>query len=72
MTAPDQRIGYLEGTFTPSAFYPRNGCDPPPDGFSVLSAGGFSAADAFALVLQGMLPSEDPATCAISSKPPDQ
>ncbi len=72
MTAPDQRIGYLEGTFTPSAFYPRNGCDPPPDGFSVLSAGGFSVADGFKSVLTGALPPEDPASCAISSKPPDQ
>jgi hypothetical protein len=72
MTAPDQRIGYLEGFYTASAFYPRNGCDPPPSGFSVLSAGGFSAADAFALVLQGMLPPEDSTTCHISSEPPDQ
>jgi hypothetical protein len=72
MTMPDQRIGYLEGTFTPSAFYPRNGCDAPPDGFSVLSAGGFSGPDPLGLVEQGMLPPEDPATCASSSKPPDQ
>jgi hypothetical protein len=74
MTAPDQRIGYLEGFYTPSAFYPRKGCDPsaPPAGFSVLSAGGFSAADAFTLFLQGMLPPEDPTTCGISTDPPDQ
>jgi hypothetical protein len=74
MTAPDQRIGYLEGFYTPSAFYPRNGCDPaaPPSGFSVLSAGGFSAIDAYALFQQGMLPPEDPTTCAVSTAPPDQ
>lgn len=72
MIEPDQRIGYLEGFFTPSGFYPRNGCDPPPDGFSVLSAGGFSAADALSSVISGTLPPEDPTTCASSSAPPDQ
>ena len=70
MVQPDQRIGYLEGTFTPSGFYPRNGCDPPPDGFSVLSAGGFSAADALTSVISGTLPPE--ATCGSSSHSPDQ
>lgn len=72
MTAPDQRIGYLEGFFTPSAFYPRSGCDHPPAGFSVLSAGGFSVADGLASVISGTLPPEDPATCATSSDPPAQ
>lgn len=70
MVQPDQRIGYLEGTFTPSAFYPRNGCDPPPDGFSVLSAGGFSVTDGLASVISGTLPPEDPASCGNHS--PDQ
>ncbi len=42
MTAADQRISYLEGTFTPSAFYPRSGCDDPSPGFNILSAGGFT------------------------------
>ncbi len=71
MTVPDQRIGYLEGTFTPSAFYPRNGCDVSPmgfpDGFSVLSAGGFSYDAGIASVLSGMLPLEDSASCASGS-----
>ncbi len=72
MTAPDQRIGYLEGFFTPSGFYPRSGCDHPPAGFSVLSAGGFSVADGLSSVISGTLPPEDPATCASSTAPPDQ
>src|SRR6185369_9462206 len=46
MTVPDQRVAYREGAFdAASAFYPRAGCElPPPPGFSVLAAGGFSAA----------------------------
>lgn len=72
MNSPDQRIGYLEGFFTPSGFYPRNGCDPPPDGFSVLSAGGFSVADGLSSVISGTLPPEDPTSCHSSSAPPDQ
>ena len=69
MTAPDQRVGYLEGSFTPSAFYPRSGCDVSPtpqgfpDGFSVLSTGGFSFAAGLASVATGGLPAEDPASC---------
>ena len=46
MTAPDQRVAYREGAFdAASAFYPRAVATPPPRGFSVLAAGGFSAAD---------------------------
>jgi hypothetical protein len=66
MTAPDERVVYLEGSFDPTAaFYPRSGCDPPSrDGFSVLTAGGFSAAAGLASALTGSLPAEDPASCA--------
>jgi hypothetical protein len=68
MTAPDQRVAYREGAFdTRSAFYPRAGCDPPPPGFSVLAAGGFTAEAALAALLGGGLPPEDPATCAVSA-----
>jgi hypothetical protein len=71
MTAPDQRVGYREGGWNPaSAFYPRAGCDPPPPGFSVLTAGGFSAATALASTLAGTLPPEDPSTC-LAVQPPD-
>jgi len=65
MTAPDQRIAYVEGiSFRPSAFYPRAGCQDPALGFSVLTAGGFSAAAALASAVTGILPPEDPASCA--------
>jgi hypothetical protein len=66
MTAPDQRIAYREGAFSAAAaFYPRQGCGDPPPGFSVLAASGFSAADALAAAIQGMLPDErDVSQCA--------
>jgi hypothetical protein len=68
MTAPDQRVAYREGAFdTLSAFYPRAGCEGPPPGFSVLSAGGFSAEAALAALLSGGLPPEDPSACAVSA-----
>ena len=65
MTAADQRVGYLEGSFSPvAAFYPRAGCGDPPPAFSVLGAGGFTAASAIAATLAGTLPLEtDPTTC---------
>ncbi len=64
MTRPDQRVAFREGGFNPrSAFYPRIGCPAPPQGFSVLEAGGFSRAAAIAAALQGTLPEQDPATC---------
>ncbi len=68
MTAPDQRIAYREGVFSPvAAFYPRAGCGDPPPAFSVLAAGGFTAQAAIDATLANMLPQEDPATCAQSA-----
>jgi hypothetical protein len=68
MTLPDQRVAYREGGFNANiAFYPRNGCDPPPVRFSILSAGGFSQSDALLAFLQGQLPAEDPATCGVAT-----
>jgi hypothetical protein len=65
MTAPDQRIAYREGAVSPiAAFYPRAGCGDPLPAFSVLAAGGFTAADAILATLAGRLPLEDPASCA--------
>ncbi len=65
MTAPDQRLAFREGGFdVNAAFYPRRGCGAPPRGFSVLGAGGFSAADVLAAALAGKLPEQDPATCS--------
>jgi hypothetical protein len=71
MTQPDQRLAYREGAFVQSAFYPRAGCGDPPPAFSVLAAGGFSASDAIAATLAGMLPQEDPATCSQTAPPED-
>lgn len=64
MTQPDQRLAYREGAFVELAFYPRSGCGAPPAGFSVLAAGGFTQQQAIDSTLAGMLPPEDPATCA--------
>jgi hypothetical protein len=63
MTAPDVRASFLEGTYTPSAFYPRKGCPDPGSAFQVLGAGGFSRADALAASAIGGIPSEDPNSC---------
>ena len=67
MTRPDRRVAFREGEFDErSAFYPRSGCEPPPRGFSVIDAGGFSQEAALAAILRGELPPEDPDTCAIT------
>ena len=64
MTEPDTRLAFREGGFDAgAAFYPRSGCGAPLPSFSLVSAGGFSAADAIAAQLRGELPPEDPASC---------
>jgi hypothetical protein len=63
MTEPDTRLAFREGSFIETAFYPRHGCGTPLPAFSLVSAGGFSVADAIAATVAGMLPSEDPASC---------
>ncbi|MBL9020070.1 MAG: hypothetical protein JNL83_38145 [Myxococcales bacterium] len=70
MTEPDTRLAFREGDYLESGFYPRRGCGVPLPAFSVLSAGGFSFAQAIAATAAGMLPSQDPATCA-EAKPED-
>jgi hypothetical protein len=68
MTLPDQRLAFREGAFNASvAFYPRAGCPDPPQLFSILSAGGFSLADAITAAATGQLPQEDPATCGTAT-----
>jgi hypothetical protein len=72
-TQPDQRIAYLEGTFDANnalyaLFYPRRGCPAgPTTGFSILSAGGFSALDGLkaAAGLGGDV--EDPSLCDVKT-----
>ncbi len=56
MTAPDQRVSFLDGTFNQmAAFYPRQGCADPPPQFGVLGASGFSAAAGVRLCRLGHL-----------------
>jgi hypothetical protein len=69
MTEPDQRVAYREGAPPTGAFYPRAGCDPPPTGFSVLAAGGFSYAAAIAAGTTLVLPPEDPQSCHVTVSP---
>jgi hypothetical protein len=64
MSEPDTRLSFREGAYAPSAYYPRKGCGDPLPGYSIVSAGGFSLADAIAATAAGTLPSEDPATCS--------
>jgi hypothetical protein len=64
MTEPDARLAFREGAFNAAAaFYPRSGCAPPPPGFSILEAGGFSLEAALEAAAAGELPPEDPSTC---------
>lgn len=72
MTASDQRIAYLEGTFDPDnslygLFYPRSGCSGPTTGFSILSAGGFSRLEGLKALAGLGSAAEDPATCSVKS-----
>lgn len=65
MTEPDSRIAFREGAFNrAAAFYPRSGCGDPLPSFSIVSAGGFTAAAAIAATLRGQLPAQDPASCS--------
>jgi hypothetical protein len=68
MTAFDQRVAFREGDFIASAFYPRSGCPDPAKMFSVIHAGGFSAADGLASAVTGVLPPEDPASCTAAGE----
>ena len=57
-TQADQRIGYREGAFITTGFYPRAGCGDPSPAFSVLQASGFTADAAIQATLMGALPQE--------------
>jgi hypothetical protein len=65
MTQPDQRVAFLEGRFNPAvAFYPRNGCPDPQQGFSLLSAGGFAPTpDPLEIARGGGIPLEVSGSC---------
>lgn len=65
----DTRVAYLEGEYDTSRwFYPRSGCSNPPDGFSLVSAGGFGIGDfaGFINYLQNTI-TEDASTCRTES-----
>ncbi|HEY4183332.1 MAG TPA: hypothetical protein VGM90_41195 [Kofleriaceae bacterium] len=64
MTEPDQRIAYREGGFNLTGYYPRRNCGSPAPGYSIVSAGGFTYDAAVQATLAGVLPEEDPASCA--------
>lgn len=64
MTQPDTRLAFRHGRFDDAlAFYPRRGCGAPPQGFSLVSAGGFTLDQAIAAQRRGELPVQDPAGC---------
>ena len=57
MTQPDVRVAFREGGFDAlSAYYPREGCPPPPIGYSLVGAAGFSILDAILAFAKGKLP----------------
>ncbi len=57
MTRPDVRVAFREGGFDAlSAYYPREGCPPPPVGYSLVGAAGFSTLDAILAFAKGKLP----------------
>jgi hypothetical protein len=58
MLDPDQRIGYREGAFITTGFYPRAGCGDPPLAFSILAASGFTESAAVTATLMGTVPQE--------------
>lgn len=64
MSKPDTRVVFRHGAFDDrSAYYPRRGCPPPPEGFSIVSTGGFTLEQAVEAQLHGELPEQDPAQC---------
>jgi hypothetical protein len=64
MTRPDTRVSFRHGGFDDhAAYYPRRGCTPPMEGFSLLSAGGFTLEQAIEAQARGELPLQDPASC---------
>jgi hypothetical protein len=64
MAKPDTRLAFRHGGYNDQlAFYPRRGCAAPPEGFSLVSAGGFTVDQAVEAQARGELPSQNPADC---------
>lgn len=82
MAQPDTRVGFRHGAFDPGwAYYPRRGCEPPVEGYSLVSAGGFTLEQAIEAQARGELPAQDPAQCrqdaidrelVVALRPPDE
>lgn len=68
MSQPDVRLAFRHGGYNDElAYYPRRGCAPPPAGFSLVSASGFTVEQALEAQQIGELPSQDPAGCRVDS-----
>lgn len=68
MAKPDTRLAFRHGGYDDQlAFYPRRGCEAPPEGFSLVSAGGFTVAQAIDAQARGELPSQNPADCQVDT-----
>jgi hypothetical protein len=64
MAEPDTRVAFRHGGYdTRWAYYPRRGCEPPVEGYSLVSAGGFTLEQAIEAQARGELPAQDPAQC---------
>lgn len=64
MARPDTRVAFRHGAYDDRwAYYPRRGCEPPPEGYSLVSAGGFTLEQALEAQARGELPAQDPAQC---------
>jgi hypothetical protein len=68
MAKPDTRLAFRHGGYNDQlAFYPRRGCAAPPEGFSLVSAGGFTVEQAVEAQARGELPSQNPADCRVET-----
>jgi len=68
MAKPDTRLAFRHGGYNDQlAFYPRRGCMAPPEGFSLVSAGGFTVEQAVDAQAHGELPWQDPAGCRVDT-----
>jgi hypothetical protein len=82
MAKPDTRLAFRHGGYDDQlAFYPRRGCAAPPEGFSLVSAGGFTVEQAIDAQAHGELPAQNPADCQVDTldrevevavRPPDE
>ena len=68
MAKPDTRLAFRHGSYDDErAFYPRRGCAAPPEGFSLVSAGGFTVEQAVDAQAHGELPAQAPADCRVDT-----